>query len=769
MPGSNIENAVPPTPSSPVRITTETEPNLCLAMQQNAIPILRKIVIENISNKAIEDIAFTITSDPALITQEPVLISTIAPGEKWISPPTELALSSDKLRAQMETETGLLTVTVTDNSGALGSHSTPLSILPPAHWPGLVSLPELLAAYVTPNHPALQAVLEAASDFLKTQTGSGALDGYQSRDPKRVAQMCQAVYEALRATGVRYINPPASFEKHGQRVRFADEVIGKMGTCLDVALVLASLMEQAGLNTFIVLMEQHAFTGVWLTRFHLHSPTLDDPAPLRSRTDLKEALVFDSTVLTAGGSFEQARTIGRRYLDDTAEFDSAIDIRASRLHGIRPLSLTDTQRQQPLIPTTEAPQAALDPFADIPTTSVKHEPTTEHDRLKRWKDRLLDLTLRNRLLNFKETKRTILLQTVEPARLEDALHERKSFAIHPKGDLLPNDPRDPNLFDNAVVEQNRWLQSEQNACRLHTDLTEAELAKRMLEIYRQTATAFQESGAISCYLAIGLLRWFETDSSNTPRLAPLLLVPITILRNKGSAFEICGAEDETRVNVTLLKKLDTDFGISTRAFDTLPEDGSGVDVQEIFRRFRTLVRDKPRWEVLETVHLARFSFTKFLMWLDLEAKTDVLLENEVVHHLFNGKGKTYLNEMDWLPPDRVDERAAEQVLTVLDADPTQLSAIFAAEAGANFVLQGPPGTGKSQTITNMIAQLLATGKTVLFVSEKMAALEVVQRRLDAVGLGPFCLELHSHKASKRGVLDQLQQTIDTTAVHSEDA
>ena len=119
------------------------------------------------------------------------------------------------------------------------------------------------------------------------------------------------------------------------------------------------------------------------------------------------------------------------------------------------------------------------------------------------------------------------------------------------------------------------------------------------------------------------------------------------------------------------------------------------------------------------------------MWLDLEAKTDVLLENEVVHHLFNGKGKAYLNEMDWLPPDRVDERAAEHVLTVLDADPTQLSAIFAAEAGANFVLQGPPGTGKSQTITNMIAQLLATGKTVLFVSEKMAALEVVQRRLDA--------------------------------------
>ncbi len=103
---------------------------------------------------------------------------------------------------------------------------------------------------------------------------------------------------------------------------------------------------------------------------------------------------------------------------------------------------------------------------------------------------------------------------------------------------------------------------------------------------------------------------------------------------------------------------------------------------------------------------------------------------------------------------------------MVDADSTQMAAVASALAGRSFVLQGPPGTGKSQTITNLIAAAVAAGKTVLFVSEKMAALEVVYRRLRQVGLGDFCLELHSHKSNKKEVLESLGRTLERAERHN---
>src|SRR5690606_23254522 len=160
-------------------------------------------------------------------------------------------------------------------------------------------------------------------------------------------------------------------------------------------------------------------------------------------------------------------------------------------------------------------------------------------------------------------------------------------------------------------------------------------------------------------------------------------------------------------------------------------------------------RDVPRWEVVPTAWLGEFSFTKFLMWLDLEARTDALLQNRVVKHLFEGEGQPFPLARPFSTPEQLDgERPAAEDLCVVDADSSQRAAVFGAIDGNSFVLQGPPGTGKSQTITNLIAGALARGRTVLFVSEKMAALDVVHDRLGRVGLGPFCLEAHSNKASR---------------------
>src|SRR5206468_5882639 len=113
--------------------------------------------------------------------------------------------------------------------------------------------------------------------------------------------------------------------------------------------------------------------------------------------------------------------------------------------------------------------------------------------------------------------------------------------------------------------------------------------------------------------------------------------------------------------------------------------------------------------------------------------------------------------LQFAPEHALDsEELASQVPSLIyDADSSQHSALVDALAGKNLVIEGPPGTGKSQTITNLIAAALVSGKTVLFVAEKLAALEVVRNRLDKAGLGLFCLELHSHRTQKKEFLEDL--------------
>jgi len=185
-----------------------------------------------------------------------------------------------------------------------------------------------------------------------------------------------------------------------------------------------------------------------------------------------------------------------------------------------------------------------------------------------------------------------------------------------------------------------------------------------------------------------------------------------------------------------------------------------VDVVLLLRRFREAIKHIDRWEVRETAHVGLFTFSKFLMWLDLQEREADLRASRVVTHLVDRPGAAF----DTAPFPRAEaldvDLPVDQSMGPLDADSSQLVAAAAACAGRTFVLEGPPGTGKSQTITNIIAQSIAAGKRVLFVAEKMAALSVVQRRLERIGLAPFCLEVHSSKASKKEVLAQIEQAFE---------
>jgi len=734
------------------------DPRINLAAQQNAVPVVSEIVLTNASDHALADLKVRVILDPPIGSWEG-RIDSIEAGSTHRVTNIDLKLSPTALREQNERVRGSLSVHVVAGEERIAEHQASIEVLAATEWPGIDRVPELLAAFVSPNDVAVGALLPAVGAKLQELTSDSALNGYQSRDPQRVAHIAAAVYSVLQARGIGYINPPATFERRGQKVRTHEQVLSaRLGTCLDITVLAAALLEQCGVHPVMVAVGGHAFPGLWLSEFSLKEPFHDDPLPLRKRVDLQEALVFDSSAITQGASFASACQVANRHLLDTDAFHFVVDVHAARTFDIRPLPLAATGDDLDLPDPDgdemhrEAEGVRLELLDDDEAVRVR-----DRSRVARWKDKLLDLTLRNSLLNFRPGKRAVSLAALDIGAIEDALALGSTLSIVPRPNRTSG--RDEGLMETqtGIVLDDAWVQQRWDGGELVAQHTEADLAKRMLELYRYARSAMEETGTVSVYLAVGFMRW-RKSASDRERLAPLLLVPITIERGTGTRpFRIQAAEDDTRVNITLLKLLEKDYGLVDARLETLPEDEAGVDVPLVLQRFQQLVLSQSGWEVVKTCSLAPFTFTKFLMWKDLEDNSELLLHNDVVRQIFDGGETAFPVVEPFLDESDLDKKKRPQdLLTVLDADPTQLSAIVGVSQGNSFVLQGPPGTGKSQTITNVIAQALAEGSTVLFVSQKMAALEVVHRRLAAVGLGPFCLELHSHKASKRSVIEQLR-------------
>lgn len=363
-----------------------------------------------------------------------------------------------------------------------------------------------------------------------------------------------------------------------------------------------------------------------------------------------------------------------------------------------------------------------------------------------WERKLLDFSLRNNLLNCKAGKRVIPFVSYDIDKIEDRVQQNEDFSILPKID---------GVTDSRVKEE-----IEKN--HLISYLTEAELKTQLKFIYRTSRTALEENGANTLFLALGMLKWYETEKSATERNAPILLLPVDILRKNGNNYVIRSREEDVILNNTLVELLRQQFRIDLRVLNPLPADESGVDVKRILATVRSAIQSESRWEVKDETLLGLFSFNKFVMWNDIHSHADQMSQNAVIRSLM--EGRVALEGLE----ETVDAREIDknvkpsEFVIPMDVDSSQMEAVIESGKGKSFILYGPPGTGKSQTITNMIANALHHDKRVLFVAEKMAALTVVQKRLAKIGLDPFCLELHSNKVTKQHFLEQMQKVLDVT-------
>ncbi len=727
-----------------------------------------------------EGATLEVTAEPPLVSPSLLALPRLEPGTPLELGPRRIAsfLRYDHgvMRNLTEVATGAVQARVLDANGVvMASCTEPWTVHPVDSWTGLGDMPELLAAYVLPNDPAVDGLTAQVAARMATLVEGAALDGYQSRDPLRALRAVEAVHGALCGLSLTYANPPASFESAGQRIRFPSKIVGtRLGTCLDLALLAAAMLEQAGLHAVIVLTEGHAMVAAWLVDKTFQAPVLDERPRFMKRVELAEIVVFDPVVAAAQppGDFEAPRAAAADRLAVTDEFQCVIDVQRARLGGIRPLWMIDESATSPPLDfgaDSGDSSGARDLDAEVAAyleaerrrQRLEETPAT---RLDRWLRQLLDLTMRNRLLNASATsKRVLPLLAVDVGVIEDRLSAGKTYRVLPSPQELEG-IREPSPDDLAPIAG--LLASGADSGKLYSSLAPGELDDRILNLYREARTAREEGGSSSLYLAIGFLVYRETKQSTKERRAPLLLVPLELKRQsarKGYSLEM-GA-DEPRVNVTLLEYLRRDHDIDVAGLDPLPEDENGVDVPLVLRIVKNAIKDEDQWRVEEALQIGLYSFAKYLLWRDLKDRAADLRSNTLVEHLIEHPGEPYPDPVPVPDPKSLDGRVGSaEVFAPLSYDSTQLSAILGVAAGATMVLEGPPGTGKSQTITNLIAHSIATGKTVLFVSEKMAALDVVQRRLEGLGLGPACLELHSNKANKKAVLAQFKAALDAGRV-----
>lgn len=428
-------------------------------------------------------------------------------------------------------------------------------------------------------------------------------------------------------------------------------------------------------------------------------------------------------------------------------------------------------------------------------------------RLQQTRTKLLDLTKRNKLINYKKPAKTRYLKIIDESsdfiyhRLvtEEGLFKFKSipepdknqkpdeFVLTKKQDIEKNKPK--NLLD--VLESSPadiFLTAEERAKELGFDISSelpdinladkevdtkyiddflqtlhypTELEKILKKIDLDARGLIQETGANMLYIILGVLEWTESKDSDVKIKSPLVNIPVMLQRGKlnleTNTYEYILKYDGDGLdtNRSLAEKLSNDFNI------VLPELTSEMTFSEYMKEVSKILSFKKDWKIKHEIALDFLNFSKILMYKDLEdAKWDegaLLSDNPILQDLFLGKETS---SGGYAPLYDIDtHQIAQKIPLVMDADSSQHSAIVDVLEGKNLVIEGPPGTGKSQTIANMIAALLSEGKSVLFVSEKLAALEVVHKRLSNVGLEDFCLELHSHKSQKTKVLESLKKRI----------
>ncbi|WP_371409116.1 DUF4011 domain-containing protein [Micromonospora zamorensis] len=757
------------------------QPAINAALVHNRVPLVRHLTLVNRGAVPLTDVTLTLElQGPDGALTEPwtrTLAAPLRPGAStsWddfrdFTPDRVLLYRTDEafpvdytLRVQAQEQTLRLVA--------------PSRVLAHNEWFNSPALCDSLAAFVQPNTRAVEAVLRAAAQLLLARTGSGSLQGYQEGS-ERAALIAGAVYEALRQLEITYQTLPASFENTGQKVRTTAAVLdGRLGNCLDLSVTYAACLEAAGLHPLIFISAGHAFGGFLLEEERLGSAAVIETNLLISMVDSGRAVPVELTRIgpgTQSATFTEAVRVGLgHFRGDGERMQGVVDVHLAHRSGIRPLPSADELIAPAAVDAEATPKitasldlppgvaaAKLRQFADE-GEEVPQQSDGSPARIQQWKKSLLDLSLRNPLLNLPKRGRGLDLHVPAGALalLDDLIHDGRQVQVIPQDDIS-------HVHELAGARRAQDLDAEILTRELRTDrrvygaVTDARYKTAMRALQREARTMEQETGSNYLYLTIGTL--VHTKTTGGEAYAPLFLLPVRIEGGSGRrpyAMVIDGTEVASP-NYCLIEWLRVKHSVRIPELERPVLDEHGIDIAKTLAAINTgLLDNRLNYRIDETASLRLLQFSTFQMWRDLTDHWPRFMENPVVRHLVESSGATF---DDPARPEHDVEIAVDEadLHLPIPADGSQMQAIVRAERGHSFVLEGPPGTGKSQTITNMIARAVSAGRSVLFVAEKQAALEVVKRRLKQIGLGPFALDLHGRKQSLNAIRQQLRDALD---------
>jgi len=665
----------------------------------------------------------------------------------------------------------------------------------------------LLASFVRPNHPEVAIIAREAADRLGLATGDPSFQAFQLPDiaeaERRADSTVSAVYEALQARRIAYSEPPPGwdYESEGQRIRdHGDVARGGLGTCMDTTVLMAAVLEHVGLLPVLVLIPGHIFIGYWRRNpfagtgatpdWYPNAPFIDDLASIHGLVGGGWLGLIETTAFTAGkqSSAGQARAQAGKGLATGLLRNSVglIDVAVARKAGVSPLP-TVSQRTDGVIEILEyRPGGATEVTEvhedDLPVSARQRFMDHHPARYRTWKASLFKLNATNALLSLGRNAQVqpIVLPATAVGRLEDKLNQDVSFSIL-SGYRIPEVWKARGLanacqlLDSGVAEDEEELLNRlgdrqifvQRIDRRGSAVSEGVFARELRSMAHGAKTAFEERGMNPLFLCLGILRWQPKPGAFAD--APLILVPVKISVSRGrDDFTLSlDSSQQTTPNAALLEWLRREHGLSIPGLAEPLADRAGIDVDGVLTEVRRAVAESGlALAVSSEARIATLDLTAFRMWQDLNLHAEAFIQRPLVRHLVETPTQVFEDPAAAGARDDAAEESTADELESLDtpipADATQKRAVLWASQGRTFVLQGPPGTGKSQTITNMIAECVTSGLKVLFVAEKGTALSVVQKRLDAIGLDPFTLNLHHEGSNAAAVRAQLKRSLTTS-------
>ncbi len=623
----------------------------------------------------------------------------------------------------------------------VASAETEVTVLPFDVWEGLSGNAERVACFVRPRLSDCSVILADAGRRLKRWKADAEFYGYTGTDKNAVRQIIAAVYASIKAHGVTEepcdLSGPVAAAKEGSVLK------GGSASLFRLALLAAGCLEGAGLHPVLALGKKSVGVGVWLYDTCFLDPVTDDGDIVSKYVadGINNLAFFDAADLFAESNalFTPSEHHFRAKLKENY-FDCFVDVKRCRMGGIPVCPMRGKGIKGYEVFEDEQEDGSPAPLPVFKGLKLDGK----QPKNKQWERRLLDLTGKNALLVF-TGKNALHLSSAGCDMLYSRLMGEGSMKLKAGGE-------ETKMGASLSPQKKALIALEQQKGILRVLEPLKSAAETAVKLIRRNREAGEEAGAKILYLALGFLKYVSREDG-MPKYAPLVLVPVGLVRAKGNEeFSLTVGEEGFIVNATLLEFLKQEFNIDIRG---LGGDVSALKISEIVAMVRAETAGMRGWEVVEDAYVAAFSFQRFLLWNDIRTHIGGLKKNENVAALLAGKA-----ERRKTPAAAEEDQAdPEEVLLPLPADSSQFSAIALANTGASFVLHGPPGTGKSQTITNIIANALMRGKRVIFVAEKKAALDVVKKRLDSIGIGDFCLELHSNKTDKGDVLRRMEETL----------